>query len=43
MAKEKLMGPLRTPPGDSLGGEQVSLPPAKSAADPLGYIKTGKK
>ncbi|MDR7543642.1 MAG: hypothetical protein QN120_05260 [Armatimonadota bacterium] len=45
MAKKstELYGPLRTPPGDSLGGESVSgLPDAKSVPDPLGYVKTKK-
>jgi hypothetical protein len=38
--KEKLWGPLRTPMGDSLGGEKVSgVPDAKSVPDPLGYVR----
>jgi hypothetical protein len=35
-----LYGPLRTPPGDSLGAEEVSnVPSGKNVPDPLGYVK----
>lgn len=40
MAGHKLVGPLRTPPGDSLGGDKVhGVPDAKGHPDPSGYVK----